>query len=154
MDGEPIPSKNIKKVNGDVVTFLAPPGPQKGGDVIFQVASSDRKSNPLNFSYLPGAEALPPVKFKQTPMVEIGDNVAAITYCFGKVYVSSAYDGFIYEYTLNEDYSLKKERTLSVVASETELGMKSILGMVCDPWGSDESYKIYFSLSHLFYLEN
>lgn len=69
----------------------------------------------MSFTYQPGSEALPPVQFGQKEKVSISDKIARIIYCFGKVYVSSAYDGEILVFTIAEDYTMESVSTIDTV---------------------------------------
>lgn len=87
---------------------------------------------------------------------------AATVWCHGKLYVANVWDGFIYEYTLNDNNEVSDWQTdVKLVTSIPHLlepggkgeapGLSAtILGMTCDPWEPDSDFRVYFTRNQLF----
>lgn len=122
-----------------------------------QISAGTRTSNTLSLMYEEVAK-FAPVKFSNV-YNPIQGAATGVAYCFGYVFVaegsgSSKGGGFtIYQYTINDDYELTEVQELKGASSGVDLNgviADTILGLACDPWGSDDDFSIFASISKVY----
>lgn len=165
--GKKLPDVSIKRRHDEALVIKMPPGPKKGGKVDVVVQQPGVKggaklltSNALEFEYLDDSTKFVPVKFRLARH-ELPSGVVRLRYCFGHVFFTTHNSGAaVYYGKLNDDYSLGELTKITTIGEqgvmydkylELEFHAESVLGVQCDPWGSDDNFDVYFSLSYTFW---
>lgn len=135
--------------------FLSPPG--KAGLADVQISAGTRTSNKLSLMYEEVAK-FAPVKFTNVYNT-IEGSATAVAYCYGFVFIaegskSNKGGGFtIFQYTMNDAYELTLVQELKGVAAGVTfngVNADTILGLACDPWGSDKDFAIFASTAKVY----
>lgn len=105
-----------------------------------------------------------PVDFTlKSQAIEAG--IVRLRYCFGRVFFTTHHEkGLVYEAKLNDDYTLGPRTPIVTLGGkdamivdeklDAPLQPTSVLGIQCDPWGTDADFDVYFSLSYTFWRES
>lgn len=118
---------------------------------------NDRVSNMLDFQYI-SEETFSPVRFVNTQF-KVPSSSTAVVYCFDYIFMaigSSSRKGgdfSIYQYSLSEDYSsitLVKELTAVRNATSNGYVLDTILGLTCDPWGTEKNFDVYATVNAIY----
>eukprot|EP01025_Chloroclados_australasicus_P056300 TRINITY_DN6941_c2_g2_i3.p1 TRINITY_DN6941_c2_g2~~TRINITY_DN6941_c2_g2_i3.p1 ORF type:complete len:1480 (-),score=51.67 TRINITY_DN6941_c2_g2_i3:202-4641(-) len=170
IDKKLLPKPNIVDVSDDYITIKMPKISKPTIKQIY-VKSKGLLSNVMKFKYL-SAENVP-IKFikkiwKGSSKYKLAKKSAVLTWCHGKLYTATAYEGIVQEHTFDHNYNYPQSTTILDLKQRKLRGDKqefnpgnsnrpigtSILGIVCDPSDSSNDYRIYISHSTLYGIKN
>ena len=145
-------------LEGAYIKFTAPKG-LDGPQEVIVTTEEGRASNPVIITY-EDVDEFAPVKFTNVEYGIPGAGTAAV-YCFGYLFVAIGNEGrkgggySVYQYELGPgpDYVPTVVQQLSGSKNGLEqngMTLDTILGLECDPWGSDDDFAVFVSYSHIY----